>query len=321
MSSAPDVVVVDIGSTRFRYGRGTVRGPLDVRADPTRADSLAEQLVDAVETVQARSPAGIRGVSVSTTGLVDAERGIIAEFDTADGDRVYDIHLADAVEDAFGLPLALENDCTAAAIGEHRFGEGRGYNSVAHVTIGTGIGAGVVEDGRPIRGERGYATEVGLFPIVADGDLTSTGVRGAWEAYCSGRGIPRFAEHLLADDDRASTLRTDDPLTAPDVFAAATDGDEFARDCLDRIARYNAAGIGTLVNAYDPGIVTLGGSVALNNAEWMLSGVRRYIDEYVLAEPPAIRMTTLDEDIELYGAASAFLGVSSDVQPVEQTSD
>ncbi|WP_224449093.1 ROK family protein [Haloprofundus salilacus] len=322
MSSATNVVVVDIGSTRVRYGRGTERGPVAVHAEPTRADALAEQLVDAVETVRARSPGPLQGVSVSTTGLVDAERGVVAEFDADDGTRRYDIPLAEAVDDAFGLPTALQNDCTAAALGEYRFGEGRGYDSVAHVTFGTGIGAGVVEGGRAIRGERGYAAEVGLFSIRADGELSSSGVRGAWEAYCSGRGIPNFARQLLAEDERTSSLRELDELTAPVVFDAAGDGDDVAQTLLDRIARYNAAGIGTLVNAYDPGVVTLGGSVALNNAEWMLSGIREHLDDYVLAaDPPPVRLTMLGEDIELYGAAAAVLGPAAETSSVEQVGD
>ncbi|WP_224334646.1 ROK family protein [Haloprofundus halobius] len=323
MSSATNVVVVvDIGSTRMRYGRGTERGPVEIRTVPTRADALAEQLVDVVKDVRARSPGPIHGVSVSTTGLVDAERGVVAEFDANDGTRRYDVPLAEAVDDAVGLPTVVQNDCTAAALGEYRFGEGRGHDAVAHVTFGTGIGAGVVEDGRPIRGERGYAAEVGLFSIRADGDLSSTGVRGAWEAYCSGRGIPNFARKLLAEDERVSTLHELDEITAPDVFAAADDGDALATDLLDRLARYNAAGIGTLVNAYDPGVVTLGGSVALENAEWMLSGIRQYLDDYVLAaDPPAVRLTTLGEDIELYGAAAELLGQASGSPSVEQAGD
>lgn len=304
MSSSNEAVVVDVGSSRFRYGRADARGPTEVRSEPTRADALEEQLVEAVAAVRAEAPGRVGAVSVSTTGLVDADRGVVVEFDAADGDTVRDVRFAAAVEEAFGLPTLVENDCTAAVVGESRFGAGRGRDSIVYLTFGTGIGAGVVERGRPLRGERGYAAEVGLLPVVADGELRSSGVRGAWEAYCSGRGIPRFVEHMLADDPRESVLRGTEDLAAPDVFAAAADGDAFARSCLDRIARYNAAGVGAVVNAYDPGAVTLGGSVALCNSEWMLSGVRQHLDDYVLANPPEVRLTTLGEDVELYGAAA-----------------
>ena len=321
MSVTSSVAVIDIGSTRIRYGPATREGPVTVETEPTDPNRLTAQLVDIVGRLRTQSPGTIRHVSVSTTGLVDAERGVIDEFDTADGETIHDIPVAAAMKDAFGLPTAVENDCTAAAIGEDTFGSGFRSDTVVHVTFGTGIGAGVVIDGTPVRGEEGYAAEVGLVPIVADGDLSSTGVRGAWEAYCSGRGIPQFARHLLATDDRPSVLRSIDEVSAPDVFAAADDGDEFAGDVLDRVARYNAAGIGAIANTFNPGIITLGGSVALKNPDWILEGIHRHLNEYVLADPPVVQLTSLGADIELYGGAATFFGANESAPVAEQVSD
>lgn len=302
MRSEP-VATLDVGSTTVRYGRATGTGLVDVDSEPTRPHELPAQLVEVVERLL--ESGDVDRVAVSTTGLVDHERGVVTEFDTAAGDTLHEVPLAPAIEADLGLPTTVENDCTAAALGEAVFGDGQPYETVVHVTVGTGIGAGVVVDGEPLRGERGYAAEVGLIPVVADGDLASTGVRGAWEAYCSGRGIPQFAERLLADDGRDSILRTDGRLTAADVFAAAADGDAVARSCLDRVARYNAAGVGAVCNSFDPGIVTFGGSVARNNPEWFLDGLDSYLDDYALADPPELRLTRLGADIELYGAAAA----------------
>ena len=321
MSVTPAVAVIDIGSTRIRYGPATREGPVSVETERTKPKELTAQLVDIVARLRTQSPGTIRHVSVSTTGLVDAEQGVINEFDTADGETVHDIPIASTMADAFGLPTAVENDCTAATIGEDTFGSGYRCDTVVHVTFGTGIGAGVVVDGAPVRGEHGYAAEVGLTPIVADGDLSSTGVRGAWEAYCSGRGIPQFTRHLLTEDGRPSTLRSMEDITAPDVFAAADDGDEFAQAVLDRLARYNAAGIGAIANMFDPGIITLGGSVALKNPDWMLDGIHRHLDEYVLADPPVVQLTSLGADIELYGGAATYFGVSESAPVVEQVGD
>ncbi|SEP05141.1 glucokinase [Halogranum amylolyticum] len=307
MTSGPTIAVVDVGSTSLRYGVATSEGPCDVRTEATRPRELTDQLVDVAARLQSEGN-DIRHVSVSTTGLVDAERGVIAEFDTATGETLHDVPVTSTIERELGLPATVANDCTVAALGEAVFGAGQPHETVVHVTFGTGIGAGVIVDGQPLRGERGYAAEVGLIPIVADGALSSTGVRGAWEAYCSGRGIPQFVRRLLDSDDRESTLRAKRPLTAPDVFAAANDGDPVAQSCLDSVAQYNAAGIGAVVNTYDPGIVTLGGSVALENSEWIVDGIDERLDDYVLAAPPDVRLTPLGTDIELYGAAAAFFG-------------
>lgn len=300
----PGVAVVDVGSTQVRFGVMTGGEIVDTRSEPARPRELSTQLVDIVSRLQDTSQ-DIQRVSVSTTGLVDAERGVVEEFDTAAGETVHEIPVGPAIQDALGVPTTLENDCTAAALGEAVFGDGRAHDTVVHVTFGTGIGGGVVVDGEPLRGERGYAAEVGLIPVVADGELSSTGVRGAWEAYCSGRGIPGFTAHLLSVDDRPSKLRSHSSLSAPAVFEAAAAGDAVAQSCLSRVARYNAAGIGAIVNMYDPGIVTLGGSVALENPEWIVEGIHRHLDEYVLADPPTVQLTRLGADIELYGAAAA----------------
>ncbi|MFC6722983.1 ROK family protein [Halobium palmae] len=318
MSSLPTVAVVDIGSTTIRYGQGTRRGPKSVQSEPTQASALPSQLVAIVERITESAMGPIRHIAVSTTGLVDAERGVICEFDTADGETIHEIPIGPTLEESFGVPVSLENDCTTAALGEATFGAGSDFETVAHVTFGTGIGAGVVVDERPFRGEHGYAAEVGLIPVVADGELSSTGVRGAWEAYCSGRGIPAFARHLLSATDHPSKLRGQESITAQNVFAAAETSDEFAQACLDRVARYNAAGLGAVVNTYDPGIITLGGSVALKNAEWMLDGIRERVDEYTVAEPPTIQLTSLGSDTELYGAAAAFFGSQEQADPIDQ---
>lgn len=309
MTTRTSIAVIDIGSTTVRFGTANPDGVVGSQIVPTRPTDLPAQVVDIVERLYSR--VDIQQVSISTTGLVDTERGVVVDFDTADGETLHDVPLGPAVTDTLGLPTTVENDCTAAALGEAEFGDGQEHDTVVHVTFGTGIGAGVVVEGRPIRGERGYAAEVGLVPIDAGGDLSSTGVRGAWEAHCSGRGIARFAAHRLSVDERRSSLRTGQPLTAPDVFDAAADGDALAQSCLDRVARYNAAGIGAVVNTYDPGIITLGGSVARNNPKWMLEGIHEHIDEYVLADPPEIKLTRLGEDIELYGAAAMVFGVNA----------
>lgn len=321
VSAAPAVAVIDIGSTRIRYGPATREGPVAVETERTEPMALTTQVVDIVDRLRTQFAGTIRHVSVSTTGLVDSAQGVIKEFDTVDGETIHEIPIASAMTDAFGLPTTVENDCTAATIGEDVFGAGHQFDTVVHVTFGTGIGGGVVTDGSPIRGEQGYAAEVGLIPIVADGDVSSTGVRGAWEAYCSGRGIPQFTRHRLATDDRSSTLRSTENLSAADVFAAADAGDAFAQSILERLAQYNAAGIGAIANTYNPGIITLGGSVALQNPDWILDGIHRHLDDYVLADPPTIQLTSLGEDIELYGGAAAFFGAKQSAPVMEQRND
>ena len=317
------VAAFGIGSTNFRYvvGSPTTGFRTRVRTEPTDPENLESHVVRTIDRLNQETVGGLDAVSIAVTGLVDHETGTIRELDTADGETVRNVQLADVVEERLGLPVVVENDCTASAIGEYTFGTGRGYRSVVHVTFGTGIGGGVVENGDAVRGETGCAAEVGLIPVCATGDRESFGVRGAWEAYCSGRGIPGYVTSLVREADRESVLAAVDELTAKDVFEAAASGDPVARDAIDRIGRLNAAGIGALANTYNPGVITIGGGVALNNRAAILGGIRSHLDDYCYVPTPDLQLTELGDYIGLYGALGAFADESVPERGVAVTAD
>lgn len=300
------IAVFGIGSTNFRYGVAVPSGDIitDVTVEPTRPQDLESQLVDAIDRLETTA-GSIAGVAVSCTGLVDKETGRITDLDTPGGETVDTIEVGAAVHEAHGLPVALENDCNAAVLGEWHYGSRDGVESLVHVTFGTGIGGGVVENGRLLRGESAQAGEFGLLPVAPDSDVSSTGITGAWEAFCSGRGIASNVSKRIANGDPETTLGAD--VDAQAVFEAAADGDTFARSCLDRVARYNAAGIAAICNAVNPGLVTVGGGVAMNNPDQVLDGIDRYLDDYLFVDAPEIRISRLGDDIGLYGALAAFV--------------
>lgn len=306
------VAVFGIGSTNFRAAVATTSGNLltEPAVEPTRPRDLADQLVAAVGDLRESTDRPLDAVAVSTAGLVDDAAGTIRAFDTPDGETLDRIDVASAVGRAHDLPVTLVNDCNAAALGEWHYGARDDEDCLAYVTFGTGIGGGVVEGGRLLRGERGQAGEFGLLPV-APHEYESTGVAGAWEAVCSGRGIPRLAAEFAegAEGDEAPSPGAvgldGGARTAEDVFAAADAGEAWAEDCLDAVARYNAAGIAAVCNAVDPGLVTLGGGVALNNADRIVSGIEGHLDRFLFVERPEIRCTPLGDDIGLYGAVAA----------------
>ncbi|WP_114577970.1 ROK family protein [Saliphagus sp. LR7] len=293
------IALFGIGSTNLRSALGSPGAGLrgDVHVERTRIDDLIEQVHGRLETLRERAGT-IDAVSIACAGLIDG--GTIREIDTPDNEVVREIPLGPAIEAESSLPVRIENDCTAGALAEWVYGRGRGHDSVVHLTMGTGIGAGVVDRGHVLRGAAGQAAEVGLLPIGPE-ERSSSGVPGAWEAYCSGRGIAGFVADLLADDSRETAL---DPegLTSRDVFEAAAAGDRVADDYLDRIGRYNAAGIGAVVNAYNPGLITVGGGVGEPNFEEIVERARPRLADYALPEVPPIRRTDLGDAIGLYGA-------------------
>lgn len=308
--------VFGIGSTNFRYAALSARGTFltDPAVEPTRPFDLETQLQAAVDSLDEQITESLRGVAVATAGLVDVENGVVHDMDTPGGETVDRIDVRDAVQEAMDVPVVVVNDCNAAALGEWTFGAREEHTTVVHVTFGTGIGGGIVEDGDLLRGEHAQSAEFGLLPLAPHVDVESTGVPGAWEACCSGRGIPQFAASLLdtgtlsdVADTELATRIAEGGVDAEEIFAACEDGDAFARACLDRVARINAAGIAAICHTVNPGLITLGGGVALNNPQWIRAGIDDHLDEFLFVDRPEIRLTELGDDIGLYGAVAAFL--------------
>ncbi|WP_248516017.1 ROK family protein [Salinarchaeum laminariae] len=332
------VAVFGVGSTNFRYAVATASGEFctEPTIETTKPHRLDDQIASAVGELRGAIAEDLDAVAVSAPGLVDRDAGTIRKLDAPSGRTVPELEVRAAVHDRHGLPVCVENDCNASVLAEWQFGSNPTVDSVVHLTIGTGIGGGVVEDGQLIAGEDAQAGEFGLFSVAPDGGLQSTGVTGAWEAYCSGRGIPKYVSHLLdtgeidSDPDHsdlAESIAEGNPITSQTVFTSASEGDPFAEACLERIHRYNAVGIASICNAFNPGLLTLGGGVALNNGEETIGGIERYLDEYLFVDRPEIRLTALGDDIGLYGSLAAYLTRADDPsltverQPVQSTTD
>jgi len=297
------IAALDVGSTTVQYAAGRPDGAFvtPVRSEPTRAGELEAQVVECVGELD-KECSGVDVVSVSTTGLVDRDRARIVEFDADDGTVEHGVELGARLADEFDVRTHLDNDCNMAVLGERFFGDGREYEAVVHLTMATGIGAGVFVHGTLLRGERGEAGEVGHLPVGGPDCVRSMGVTDLWEAYCSGRGIEQFAAELLADEERETSLRDAPRVTAEALFDAAAAGDPVAVEYLDRIHQFNAAGVAGIANAYDPGLVTIGGAVALNNPDAVLDGIESRLDEFTYGSLPEVELTPLGADVELYGA-------------------
>lgn len=229
------ILGVDIGGTHVRVG---FEGDPDVLVVPTPG-TLAE-LPDLL-VAHAGHPAA---VGVGCAGLVDHRRGVVRWMPHAGG---RDLALGPILRDRLGVPVWVDNDATCAALAEARTGAGVGHRMVLTVTVGTGIGAGLVIDGAVERG-RGHLGEVGHMRIASTGDCPC-GRTGCWEEHASGRALDRAARTLEPGTDGSWLVQR----------AAA--GDEAARAALAPVARALLTGIENLVLAFDPDVVVLGGII------------------------------------------------------------
>lgn len=217
------------------------------------------------------------------------------------------IPLVRPLQKEFALPVRLLNDCNAAVLGEQTFGAGRGVDNLLYITISTGIGAGAIVNGTLLLGRGGNAAEVGHFIVDTKYNLPCTCKKGVghWEGYASGRNIPRFFWCCAGMKTKRFKKQFQ---TAKDIFAAGRARNPAVRDFLDELSKMNARGISNIIAAYDPQLITLGGSVVLENRKIILDGIKRYTDNFL--KMPTIKITPLGEDITLLGAAAAIDAVA-----------
>ena len=266
---------VDIGGTTLSVGMVPAAGgpARALRTDATPAGEGGEAVVRKVcamvraatdELARGEGTGGaVAGIGIGAPGSLDRARGRVLESHNLGW---FGFPLRDRIEAVTGLPAVVENDANCAAYGEWWRGAGRGYRSVVGITLGTGVGGGLVMDGRPFSGATGAAGEIGHMTVRFGGRRCACGGRGCLEAYVSGPGIARTAVEGLAGGARSvlpeRVAGKLDRITAATVHEAAAGGDAFATGVLARSARMLAAGVGGAVNLLGPDVVVVMGGVA-----------------------------------------------------------
>ena len=228
---------VDVGGTAIKYGLfGDTL--IEKWSSPTRVDATGSQILPdiaaALAACQARhsiTPGQIAGIGIGVPGPVDAAGRVNRCVNLNWG--VFNI--CQALEALTGLPVRAGNDANVAALGEYYDGGGQGCRSMVMVTFGTGVGGGIILDGKILNGAHGVGGEIGHIVVNRDEPVACTcGKRGCVEQYASAPGICRAAQQALAATDAPSLLRRLDPLTCKDIFACAAQGDAVAAQVLDR---------------------------------------------------------------------------------------
>jgi glucokinase len=253
----------------------------------------------------------VSGIGVAAPGPIDARAGTVTEPPNLPGWR--DVPLGQLIRDEFHLPTALENDANAAALGEHRFGAGKGSDHMIYVTVSTGIGGGFILDGQLYTGATGGAAEVGHMTILPHGPLCGCGNRGCLESLASGTAIAREArervqrgtETLIAELSRGDPER----ITAKLVAEAAERGDWQANDILNQAMGYLGVGMANLVNLLNPELIVIGGGLS-KMGQRLFEPVRRIIDLRAFSSPAKaveLRPAQLGDDVGVLGAAAVAI--------------
>jgi glucokinase len=272
---------------------------------PTHADRGypygLEQVARLLRETSQSAQAELSGIGIGSTGLVYPFTG---EF--GDVDFLPTWKGCNPVQDLsreFNVRAALENDGDAAALGEAAWGAGRGKSRLIYVTVGTGIGGGIILDGHLYRGVDRSHPEVGHHVLDASGPACSCGFRGCWEVLATGPAMAAwFKSKVLAG------RRLERELGAKEIFQLAKEDDALAREAVAREAYYLGLGLANLINLFVPEMIVLGGSV-MKSAPLFLEDVRKVIAQgcrFVPFEKTQLSLASLGEDANLIGAASVW---------------
>ena len=315
------VLGIDIGGTNLVVGSVAEDGSalLAAASEPTQAEAGAGDVLDRLvrlaqhamaETRRTAPGAEIIGVGVGAPGPLDTRRGIVLLTPNLGW---VDLPLRQIIRDRLGLPAMLDNDANCAVLGEWWVGAARGSRNAIGITIGTGIGGGLILDGKLYHGASDVAGEIGHTTIDTEGRRCKCGNYGCLEAYASGPNIAlRAVEEIQAGAvSRLPSLVSGDlrKITAQTVYQAAKDGDELALEVVNDTARFLGVGIGNLLNIFNPEVVVVCGGVTLAGDHLFVPLRREAARRAFKPAVEACRIVpgALGGTAGVYGAAKVFL--------------
>ena len=299
----PNVIGVDVGGTKILAGvvgsDGTISALREARTPTESQDALLRGLEETVE-------------SLIDDTVVALGFGIPSRIDQRTGTAIgsvniplVDVPVREVMSERLALPVAIDNDGHAAAIAEWRAGAGRGTTDMVMLTLGTGVGGGLILGGRPYRGSIGAGAELGHVVIVHDGVLCSCGGHGHLESYVSGKAADELAAEAFGPAADAHRL-----------VRIANEGDATALELLTEIGRKLGSGLGSIVNAYDPELIVVGGGFAAAG-ELLLAPAREVMEREALKpirEGMRVVRAKLGTSAGMIGAALVALDAAESAQ-------
>ncbi|MGE5614334.1 MAG: ROK family protein [Bacillota bacterium] len=304
-------VGVDLGGTNIAVG--LVNDKYEIVAFtsvPTRAKRPAEQVVEdiagAINSVLEKGAVTVKDCSmigIGAPGTCDVERGILIRSYSLAWERV---PIVSMLHERFGTTVRVDNDANCAALAEVKAGAAKGCKNVVLVTLGTGVGTGIVINGSIYSGLKGNGTEMGHMLIDYDGELCTCGRRGCWDAYAS-------ATALIVQAKRAAAARPESLLnrlpeiTGKSVFEAADKGDVTAKVVVKQYCEYLCLGVTNIVNALAPEMILIGGGIS-REGDRILNPIREHIREYSFDTReealPVVKVASMGNDAGIVGAAA-----------------
>lgn len=304
---------VDVGGTTIKMGLFDMEGNvLDKWEIKTRTENggvnILPDIAKAVNDKMAEKSiekSDVAGVGIGVPGPVDA-KGIVHKCVNL-GWGVFNIN--DELSGLLGLPVKGGNDANVAALGEMWKGGGQGFESIVVVTLGTGVGGGIIMDGEILTGAKGAAGEIGHIHVDDDEtEICGCGNKGCLEQYTSATGVVRLANRTLEKNTKPTCLKAG-AVSAKDVWDAVKAGDEVAKEVAEQFGEYLGKGLASVACVVNPEAFVIGGGVS-KAGEVLLNYIRKNYSPYVFHASRDVKFTlaTLGNDAGIYGAAKLVLG-------------
>lgn len=299
---------LDLGGTKIATGITDANGKLlaTVRI-PTQAvdgfEIVTRRMGDTIDEVMQKTgvnASDIIAIGVCAPGAIDLTNGIVRGSPNL---KWHNVPLKNIIEERFHIPTYLDNDANIAGLGENRFGAGKGSKHMLYMTVSTGIGGGIILDGKVYRGATFGAGEIGHITIDMNGPLCGCGNYGCVEALASGPAIARTAKKALLDYPD-SLLNTYPEITAKEVAEAARKGDPLAIEVINKAAGYIGATLASLVNTLNPDLIVIGGGVS-QMGDLILNPIREEVRKRAInsfSENLKIVQAKLGGDVGIMGA-------------------
>jgi glucokinase len=308
------ILALDLGGTQFRLALANEKGELLKRhAAPVKPDD-PEQTIERIKDAISDSLSGInrstvRGMGVAIAGLVTQDTGVL--LTSPNLLAWYNTPIKAIFEQELQLPVSVGNDATLAALGEYKFGAGKGCHDLVYITVSTGIGGGVVTGGKLLLGTCGFAAEVGHMTIDLNGPICNCGNIGCLEMLASGTAIARFAVERISRGEKSAIAELVggdySKITAEVVEKAARSGDAVAKAVMDTAGTNLGVGVVNLVHIFNPELVIIGGGVS-KAGDLIFEPVRRIVARRVMRDI-SVRITApaLGDNPGLLGAVALAL--------------
>ncbi|GAP14239.1 transcriptional regulator/sugar kinase [Longilinea arvoryzae] len=276
------LIACDIGGTQLRVATFDAASGEMIQQKRIPTQAAGETAVDRLTGLIGElwpTRGHVRAIGAAAPGFVDPEMGIIYVTPNIPGWN--GLPLRQILEDRFDVPVFVGNDANLAALGEWRFGAGRGFHHVLYLTISTGIGGGIVNNDRLLQGARGLAAELGHITVEPNGPICGCGKRGHLEALASGTGISNYVAEKLAAGAASTLLKGPHP-SAKEISQAAAQGDPLALKAIQRAGTYIGHALADFLHLFNPSIVIIGGGVS-KSGEMLLAPMRIALNERVIS--------------------------------------